>query len=177
MKIQKVMLMFVLCLFLAVPVIAQPNFDSIQFSQQSQQKQAFLATGFIIAFLIVFAISLVPAIFYILTLQKALNKCNPENRDMSPGLIWLYLIPLFNLFWHFMIVFKMASSLEKEFKSRQIETDPMPGKTLGLVMCILFACSIIPGIGGLISLGGLVCWIIYWVKIAGYSKQLDPAQN
>jgi hypothetical protein len=30
----------------------------------------------------------------------------------------------------------------------------------------------IPYIGVLFSLASLVCWIIYWVKIAGYNRQL-----
>jgi hypothetical protein len=41
--------------------------------------------------------------------------------------------------------------------------DPNPGQTLGLVMCV----------GNLIcGPVGLVCWILYWVKIAGYSSKL-----
>jgi hypothetical protein len=40
-------------------------------------------------------------------------------------------------------------------------------------MCGLFCASIIPVIGALFSLGGLVCWILYWIKIAGFSKKLE----
>jgi hypothetical protein len=39
-------------------------------------------------------------------------------------------------------------------------------------MCILACCSIIPFLGVLCSLGALVCWILYWVKIAGYSAKI-----
>jgi len=35
--------------------------------------------------LIVFAILLIPLIFYILTLQKALARCAPESRAMQPA--------------------------------------------------------------------------------------------
>jgi len=34
-------------------------------------------------------------------------------------------------------------------------------------------CGIIPFLGVLCSLGALVCWIMYWLKIAGFSKKLD----
>jgi hypothetical protein len=112
---------------------------------------------------IVCAILLVPTIFYLLTLQKALNRCSPECRAMNPGLVWLMLIPLFNIVWHFFIVLNMAKSLAAEFQKRGIAEDPSPGQTLGLVMCIAnLICGPV----------GLVCWIIYWVKIAGYSSKI-----
>jgi hypothetical protein len=122
--------------------------------------------GFLTIFLIVFAVLLLPFIFYLLTLQKALNRCSPENRAMNPGMVWLMFVPLFNLVWQFMIVLNVAKSLGAEFQKRGIAEEPEPGKTLGLVMCI----------GNLIcGPVGLVCWIIYWVKIAGYSGKLAAA--
>lgn len=131
--------------------------------------------GIILVFLpLLFAplIALLPIIFYLLTLKKALNKCSIENRTISPGSLWLYLIPVFNLFWHFVIVINMASSLGNEFKKRQIQADPTPGKNLGLAMCILVVCSILPAIGLLSLLAALICWVLYWIKIADYSKLL-----
>jgi predicted membrane channel-forming protein YqfA (hemolysin III family) len=132
-----------------------------------------MAAAFIIGALIVFAIMLIPLIFYILTLQKALNRCAPENRAMEPGLVWLMVIPCVNIVWHFFVVINMAKSLGAEFQKRGIAEEPEPGKMLGLVMCILACCGVIPIIGGLFGLGYLVCWILYWVKIAGYSKKLE----
>ena len=122
--------------------------------------------------IVVVVIMLVPAIFYLLTLQKALNRCSPECRAMNPGMVWLMFIPLFNIVWHFMIVINMAKSLGAEFQKRGIAEDPKPGQTIGLTMCILVCCGIIPILGILCSLGGLVCWILYWVKVAGYSSKL-----
>ena len=113
--------------------------------------------------LVVIAVMLVPFIFYCLTLQKALNRCSPECRAMQPGMVWLMLIPLFNIVWQFFIVLNMAKSLAAEFQKRGIAEDPSPGQTFGLVMCI----------GNLIcGPVGLICWIIYWVKIAGYSSKI-----
>jgi hypothetical protein len=113
--------------------------------------------------LIVFAILLLPAIFYMGTLQKALNRCSPECRAMKPGMVWLLLIPLFNIVWQFIVVLNMAKSLAAEFQKRGMAEDPNPGQTLGLVMCIgNLLCGPV----------GLICWIIYWVKIAGCSSKL-----
>jgi len=122
--------------------------------------------------LIVFLIFLVPFVFYVLTLQKALNRCAPENRAMEPTMIWLLLVPCFNIIWHFFVVLNMAKSLGKEFQKRGLAGDPEPGKKLGLVTCILPCCSIIPFVNMMTGPAYLVCWIMYWVKIADYSKKL-----
>jgi len=138
----------------------------------SSAYEAGYAFGLLIGGLIGIAIILIPAIFYLLTMQKALNRCAPESRAMQPGMVWLMLIPLFNLVWHFFVVLNMAKSLEAEFGRRGLSIEPEPGKTLGLTMCILTCCGIIPFLGILCSLGAFICWIIYWVKIAGFSAQI-----
>ena len=113
--------------------------------------------------LVVIAIMLVPMVFYCLSLQKALNRCSPECRAMNSGMVWLIFIPLFNIVWQFMVVLNMAKSLAAEFQKRGMAEDPNPGQTLGMVMCI----------GNLIcGPVGLICWILYWVKIAGYSNKI-----
>ena len=40
-------------------------------------------------------------------------------------------------------------------------------------MCILFACGVIPLLGILAGLAGIVCWIVYWVRIAEFSRRLE----
>lgn len=122
--------------------------------------------------LIVLGVLLLVMVFYLLTLQKALARCAPENRAMAPGMVWLQLIPLVGLVWQFFNVINIAKSLGAEFQKRGMAEVPEPGKTIGLVMCILVCCSIIPILGLLASIGALICWIMYWVKIAGYSSKL-----
>lgn len=141
------------------------------FSNGDAPSAAFKA-GAMIGGLVGIVILLIPMIFYLLTLQKALNRCAPENRAMQPAMVWLMLIPCFGIIWHFFVVINMAKSLAAEFQKRGLNIEPEPGKVLGLVMCGLACASIIPLLGGIFALGFLVCWIIYWVKIAGFSKQL-----
>lgn len=123
----------------------------------------------------VFIIMLIPTIFYLLTLQKTLAAVQEKNQAMSPGMVWLNLIPIFALGWHFYIVAKIRDSLKAEYSDRGLTGEDDFGYKLGLTMCILGCCGLIPVIGGLISLGCLVVWIIYWVKIAGYKKELVEA--
>jgi hypothetical protein len=116
----------------------------------------------------------VPGIFYIITLQKTLERCSPAARTMSPGKAWLLLIPLFNIVWHFIVVVNIAKSLHAEFVRRGLSNaDAEPGKALGLAMCCLAVASWIPVLAGFCALAGFICWIIYWVKISGYSRELE----
>jgi hypothetical protein len=119
--------------------------------------------GILSIVLILLAIFFIPTIFYLLTLQKALNRCSPASRAMNPGMVWLMLIPLFNLVWQFFVVLNMAKSLGAEFQARGIPEEPDPGQTIGLIMCVsALLCGPIY----------LIFWIIYWVKIAGFSAKL-----
>ncbi|MGO9085181.1 MAG: hypothetical protein ACLP6G_14800 [Terriglobales bacterium] len=115
----------------------------------------------------------VPWVFYLLTLQKALARCSQQARTTSPESVWLMLIPLFNLVYQFILVINIAKSLGNEFARRGgVNVDPEPGKSLGIAMCVLNVGSIIPLLGIPLAFGGLVCWIIYWVKIAGLSAMI-----
>lgn len=122
--------------------------------------------------LFVIGLVLLPSIFFLLTLQKALTRCAPESRTMAPGQVWLMLIPLFNIVWQFILVSRVASSLGNEFRRRNIPAEAEPGKSLGLAFAILALTSIIPVLGVLTGIAAFVCWIVYWVKIANYSAQL-----
>jgi hypothetical protein len=117
---------------------------------------------------------LIPAIFYILTLQKALNQCAPISRTMEPALVWLLLIPFVHLIFSFFVVLAIANSLANEFARRGIPlSDPQPGKAIGLAMSICGCCVVVPLLGSVAIFAFLVLWIIYWVKIADYSRRLS----
>jgi len=124
----------------------------------------------LIAFFIV-AIFLIPTIFYLLTLQKALQAVSVENRRMPPGQVWLSLIPLFNLIWMFIVVNKIAESFAAEcylLNIPTVETNPTQG--IGNTKNILALCTMIPIIGVLAGIGYIVCWIMHWVKVNEYKN-------
>src|SRR5947209_1429070 len=119
-----------------------------------------------ILFIVFSCIFLLPAIFYILTLQKTLSQCAPRYRTMEPALVWLYIVPLVNLVFHFFIVFAISKSVANEFARRGVPSpEPEPGQSLGLAMCVTACCSIIPLLGFLCAIAHLVLWIMYWVKV------------
>jgi hypothetical protein len=117
---------------------------------------------------------LIPAIFYLLTLQNALTKCAPASRTMEPGMVWLLLIPLFSVIWNFFVVMALAKSLGNEFRSRGIPCpDPLPGQSIGMAMSICSCCGMIPIVNFLAGPAALVLWIVYWVKIAEFSSMIN----
>jgi hypothetical protein len=132
----------------------------------------FIILGLIFIYIVLTVVQIVVYVLFIMTLQKALGRCAPINRTMSPGMVWLLLIPGFNLVWIFFVVLKLAKTLEQEFRGRGIPCEPEPGKTIGLIMCICVPCTFIPYVGILTGLASFVLWIVYWVKIASLSKKL-----
>jgi hypothetical protein len=141
--------------------------------------------GFLGLVCLIFAALIVVLIFYLLTLQKALGRVSARNRLMEPGLVWLLLIPLFNIVWNFFIVTRVPDSLRNEFRDRDRDDGSDYGKTIGLPNAILVAITASVNVLHLLShspavrlillpvgLANLVLFILFWVKIAGYSAQL-----
>jgi peptidyl-prolyl cis-trans isomerase D len=140
--------------------------------------------------LAVFAAGVAVWVLYIRTLRRALERCSPASQAISPDAVWLLLIPIFNSFWHFLVVSRLATSLGSEFRKRNMPSaGPKPGKQLGMAMCILpFVSAISFAIAAVLSARdsavvplvislalevlGAICWIAYWVRIAGYSKAI-----
>lgn len=128
---------------------------------------------FLLAFVVI-GVFLLPLIFYLVMLNKTFNLISPQNRTMEGSQVWLMFVPFFNLGWQFVIVNRLSDSLKKEFGSRNLPiNEAEPGKTIGITYCILRCCSIVPFLGILASIGGLVCWIIHWAKIAEYKRLLE----
>ncbi len=128
---------------------------------------------FVFAFLLLFAaIWLIPLIFYLITMQNALQAVAPERRSLTPGLVWLNLIPLFNLVWNFFIVSHVSHSLRREFAARGVTHVGDCGYGLGIAMSVLVVCTVIPFLGWLAFIASVVFWILYWVRVADLKNQL-----
>ena len=122
----------------------------------------------IIISLVFIPIVLLPAIFFLLNLQKTLEAITPENRKMPPSNVWLMLIPLFNIVWQFIMVDRIAQSITAECARLNIPTnDPKPTYNIGLAWNICNLATFIPFIGGLAA---LVTFILYWIKVSEYKN-------
>jgi hypothetical protein len=127
---------------------------------------------------------LVIYLLFLRSLQKALSNCSRRNRTMEPARVWLSLIPLFGAFWMFQVVCDVGASLRNELIDRGLDRGGNGGKTIGiswLVASILGATSIYTMVKTGVGLGALACllwiaslilFIVYWVRVAGYSGQI-----
>ena len=61
-----------------------------------------------------FLLAMVPMIFFCLTEQNLLKNIQVKNRALSPGAVWLQLIPVFGLFWQFIVVRRLTQSIQQE---------------------------------------------------------------
>ena len=103
------------------------------------------------------------SIFFYLTLSRCLRQIKPRNRTMEPGQVWLNFIPLFGIVWLILTILKIAESLKNEYEDRGMRGDGDYGKLMGI---LFYASNFVCGCVTPIFL------IIYWVKIAGYTKEL-----
>ena len=130
-----------------------------------------------LALIVILWFTLLAILLYLLALQNALKKCEPTSRTMTPGKVWLALIPIFGLVWHFIVVLNIGKSLRNEFARLGIPCrESAPGQAVGLASCICNCCIFIPLLGRLAGTVGFVLWIAYWIRIANYSRLLDANQ-
>lgn len=122
---------------------------------------------------------LIALLVFLETLQVVLKKCAPTSRTMKPGQVWLQLVPVFGFVWQFVNVVRVGKSLENEFARLGIPCpEPTMGQKIGVAMCICncFFAVPIPLLRDLASIPGLILWIVYWNRIADYSRLLDTHQ-
>jgi hypothetical protein len=140
----------------------------------------------------------VPAVFFLLAQYKTLKAISPANREMSPGEVWFQLIPVFNLYWQFVVVTRIADSLLKEQVLLESQDDSIlgipdfdaveaignrPTYKIGITWCTLFLLDILVArlqwvsighgiIQGLLLLSLMICWIIYWVELVKNKRKI-----
>jgi hypothetical protein len=138
----------------------------------------------------------IPAILFFLAQQRILQVISPENREMFPGSVWLQLIPAFGLVWQFIVVVRISHSVSKELASKigesildnsqvQIKgTNESSTYTIGITYCIFTTIGVIVNysmmhstsylklFGSFFFLTGMVCWIIYWVRLVNTKNKL-----
>jgi hypothetical protein len=109
---------------------------------------------------------------FLRSLAGSLRECDEQNRTMTPGQVWLNLIPLFGVVWMFVTVNRVADSLKAEFDSRGHREDGDYGRGIGVAYNVLNLLSILPFIGSIMGVVAFVLWVTYWSKVSGYRKTL-----
>ena len=124
------------------------------------------------------ALFVVPAVFFIITLQYTLKAISPENRKMPFANVWLLCIPVFNFYWQFVVVNKIAQSIAIECERLEIPVkDTKPTFGLGLTWNISYVLFLIPAIKLWAGIVLTISWILYWIKVNQYRKLIIKNQN
>ncbi|MGV3630385.1 MAG: hypothetical protein ACO1O6_04235 [Bacteroidota bacterium] len=138
----------------------------------------------IITTLIFAAGAIVAYVFYLLTLQRTLQEVSPQNRQVPPSNVWLMCIPVFSMIYPFILYPKISDSIMEEFADRKLDTSGDFSRNIGIALAILTLgaptlrfLGPLAFLGGLASLGFLVIWIVYWVKMNQFKEQLKNSGN
>ena len=127
------------------------------------------------AMLLGLIISLVIRFFYCRSIRNLLRLIHPENRFLEPKHAWLAMIPVFNIYWNFVLASRISNSLNNEFYDRKIAEEERPGLSAGLLYAVFVVLTNIPlgtmyiGIFGLLT---IFHFIRYWVKVENFRALL-----
>ena len=126
-----------------------------------------------LALLIFTCLIALPMIFYLNSIHETIKLVQEKNRKLSPWQVWLGLIPFLNLIWQYLIVANLMDSLSAEFRYRKAKYPLIKMKKIGTAYCVLFFLSFIPKIGIILGLAGIVCFILFWIKVLDVKKTLQ----
>ncbi len=126
--------------------------------------------------ILLLAVFVIPWFFFLLNLSNLLERVSDRNRAMPAGHVWLNFIPLFNLGWFIYTVVKVRDSVRDEYQARGWAPEGDFGYNVGITAGCLSIASLvigwIPLVGWVVSVGTVVCWIIYWFKTSDLKNRL-----
>lgn len=136
------------------------------FAQQAEDAAAavFVIIMLIIVLVLVVAmLALVAYVYYIL--YTSLDAVPPEFRTMEPGMIFLMLVPCFNLVWIFFVASKIPESFRNYFWAKNDQRYGDCGAAVGMWWAVLTVINCIPYLNILTSIPTLICLILFLVKV------------
>jgi hypothetical protein len=145
-------------------------------------------TEYIIIAVLGFVLALLAAaIIFLVSQQKVLQLIDPEHRRMRPGQVWLQLIPVYNYVWQFIVVARIADSIQAQLLAEDNDSiigsaanvSDRPTYRSGIGYCVLTIIStctsfipLLASIYFLASVAMIIIWIIYWIELEKFKKVL-----
>ena len=123
-----------------------------------------LRPGYLLIFFCVFLFHLALTVVAIFLVYMDFQRVPRAFRKLEPALVWLLLIPCFNLVWNFFVFPGLADSYKAYFDSVGDSTVGNCGRDLGLGYAICDAASVIPFVGCLTGIVTLVLLILFLAK-------------
>jgi len=116
-------------------------------------------------------------VFYCFIIHKLWSLIPVNVAKTTPGkAVGFFFIPFFNLYWSFVAFHGLAKALNAETKRHSIPNKEV-NEGMSLTYCILICCSIIPYLGILTSIAGIVIWIITLKQMKDAGIALIQKQN
>ena len=123
-----------------------------------------LTSHFLFIFFYVLLFHLALTIVVIFLVYTDFQRVPSAFRKLEPSLVWLLLIPCFNLVWNFYVFPRLADSFKAYFDSVGDTSVGNCGRDVGLGYAICTAASVIPFVGCLTGVVTLVLLILFLVK-------------
>lgn len=125
---------------------------------------------------------------FALAVIKTLNEISEKNRKITPALVWLLVIPGFNVLWNFYVALRLSQSLKTELDERNFEVKGHPTLIIGIAYAAISSSALfIPPpkdiqnslVYGVIGIAAIITFAQYWMKIIWYKKVLqnDAVEN
>lgn len=111
--------------------------------------------------LIIAIITIALAALFLYHLQVLFETIPKESREISPWMVWLNLIPVFNLGWMVYTVLMVDKSVKNYLKS-SAGYHLGHSKEIGLGFSILWIVSMVPQLTIPFSFISFVLWAYYW---------------
>jgi hypothetical protein len=125
------------------------------------------------AMVIGLAIGLAIAALICYLISDALAKVPAQyHQNITPGQVWLLMIPFFNFYWNFVVYQRVPDTFKAYFEATGRPQPGDYGKQMGLIYSILICCCIIPCVNTFCGIAALVLMIILLVKFTGYKSMI-----
>ena len=139
------------------------------------------AAGFMAAMfgflLIAILIGLAVSIVICLIITKCFQRIPREHRQMEPGMVWLLLIPCFNLVWNFFVWIRLANSYKSYFSAAGVTDVGDCGYTINLAYCIATVCCLVPCLNYLAAIVSLILLILRLIKANELKNRIPEAEQ
>jgi hypothetical protein len=177
-----VLLVVTVALVFAFGVVFTPELYAQHADREAAQAMAAMMAVFFMMAIVAVAISLAILAVVAWLISGCLKAIPPEHREMEPAMVWLILIPLFNVVWNFFVLPKTSRSFQRYFAAKGRTEFGDCGEKIGLWCAICGAASLALQlvfrlnfvVGPVVGLATLALLIIYLVKVMGLKQFVTP---
>jgi len=135
---------------------------------------------FLILLLLLPAFFVLLNVFFCILLQNVLEEIEIHNRAIHPNLVWLNMIPIFNLFLSFYLNPKICNAVKRQLEENDYSENDDYGVLLGKAFPLLVFAAIIiwiPGIQLLLIISSVICLLMFWSKMSENLKKLKETRS